>query len=251
MNKNSGIISVFALIVSILAFAMCFWKCNAKNQTEAQTANSSELVAAALLEKPEMVIDALNAYEIQQRAKAEEAAREQIKPYLEQVYDDQVIPAIFNPEGKMVLVEFFDFSCGYCHRLYPEMQKVAQANPDVKIIAKPVAFLGPNSLYAAQAVLAAGEQGKYVEMYNALFAINEQLTQENVDKAAESIGLNMDKYKADVASDVVSQKLNDSQSLAQKIGVDGVPTLVFNGTKFNAGSADFIQTKIDEAKSAQ
>ena len=105
MKNNSMYISVVALIVSIASLAMCL------------TCKKND-VAAALKANPEMVIDAMQAYEDQQRENAMKLVEENLAKNADALYaraDDGIIG---NPEGTKVLVEFFDFSCGFCHRVH-------------------------------------------------------------------------------------------------------------------------------------
>ena len=159
--------------------------------------------------------------------------------------DDGVIG---NPDGKMVLVEFFDFSCTFCHRVYPALKEIIANNPDVKVVAKPMAFLSPASKYAAEAALAANEQGKFAEAYSAIFEIEGRLNEESINNAMAALGLDMDKLKADMKSDKVRNTMNASSELASKIQVSGVPTLIFNNKMLQTLDASVIQEAIDAAK---
>ena len=247
MNKEkSGLIAIVALVLSIAALVMCYICC--QQQKKASAVVDAAAVEKALLEKPEMVIGALNAYEMQQRMIAERASAERIKPFMAEIIDETNTPAIANADGSITLVEFFDYSCGYCHRMSPILKEIAKKNPNVKVIVKPVAFLGPNSAYAARAALVAAEQGKFAEMNEALFAVEGALEEAAVDAAAANVGLDMDKYKAAMASSDTEAKLQNVTSLAQKAGVNGVPTFVLDGIMFNSGSEEDLQLRINAIK---
>jgi protein-disulfide isomerase len=155
---------------------------------------------------------------------------------------------IGNPEGKIVLVEFFDYSCGFCGKLYPALKKIIADNPDVKVVAKPMAFLSPASKYAAEASLAAVEQGKFAEVYKAIFEVEGRLDEAKVNAAVESTGVDMEKLKADMKSEKVQNSLKSVSELAMKIQVGGVPTLVLNNKVLQTLDAETIQKAIDEAK---
>ncbi len=240
MNKEkSGLgMSVAALVLSIVAIAMCFWCCLKQKSAPAEAASPDEAAVEAVLQaKPELAYNAYNAY-----------VKEQEKLRLAEIFDPEGFQPIANPDGELTLVEVFDYSCHFCHRMLPFLKEIAKNNPDVKVIAKPVAFLSPASLYGAKASYAAAEQGKYADMYYALFEAEGPLDEAKIDAAAEKIGLDMEKYKADVASEAIANKVTEVQAKAAAAQVNGVPTLILEGNLFMAGSVDDIQNQIDQLK---
>ncbi len=236
---NAVYVSLVALVVAVAALVMCIICCTCK-----QSGNVEEVLKA----KPELIIEAMQAYDIKQREEAMKKVEENLKANAEELNNRAGDGIIANPEGKLVLVEFFDFSCGYCHKIYPALKEIAAKNPDVKIVAKPMAFLSPVSKYAAQAALAAGEQGKFAEVYTALFETEGRLTEAKVDEALANVGLDVAKAKEDMKSAKVQETMNAVSELAGKIQVGGVPTLVFNNKILQTLDASVIQEAIDAAK---
>ena len=128
MNKiNAVYVSLAALAVAVIALVMCIFCCSSKK--------GGADVEAVLKEKPELVMQAMQAYDAKQREEALKQVEEKIKANAEELNNRADDGVIANPDGKMVLVEFFDFSCGYCHRVYPALKEIAFKNPDVKIVA--------------------------------------------------------------------------------------------------------------------
>ncbi len=239
MNKiNAVYTSLAALVVAVIALVMCLICCNKKS------ANVEEV----LNEKPELVINAMQNYEQKMREDAQKKAQQMIEENSEALNNNPNDGVIANPDGKIVLVEFFDFSCGYCHRIYPAIKAIAAKNPDVKVVAKSLTFVSPVSSYAAKAALAAKNQGKYAEMYTAMFENKGPLTEAKIDELAVANGLDLEKLKADMNSDLVKNTLNETSELAGKIQVNGVPTLVLNGKVVQTLDEAVIQKEIDAAK---
>lgn len=240
MNKiNAVYVSLAALVVAVVALVMCIVCCSSKGGAN---------VEEALKNKPELVIQAMQAYDAKQREEAMKQVEENLKANAEELNNRADDGVIGNPEGKLVLVEFFDFSCGYCHRVYPALKEIIAKNPDVKVVAKPMAFLSPASKYAAEAALAAKEQGKFAEVYAALFSAEGRLTEAKIDELVAATGVDMEKVKADMKSEKVQNTLNAVSELAGKIQVSGVPTLVFNNKILQTLDASVIQEAIDAAK---
>ena len=237
---NAVYVSLVALVVAVAALVMCIVCCSSNKGA----ANVEEV----LKEKPELVIEAMQAFETKQREDALKRLEENIKANADELNNRAEDGVIANPDGKMVLVEFFDFSCSFCHRVYPALKEIAANNPDVKIVAKPMAFLAPISKYAAEAALAANEQGKFAEVYSGLFEAQGRLTEAKVDEIVAATGIDMEKYKADMKSEKVQNTLNSVSDLAGRIQVSGVPTLVFNNKILQTLDASVIQDAIDAAK---
>jgi protein-disulfide isomerase len=129
---------------------------------------------------------------------------------------------------------------------------VLEKNPDtVKIVLKnlPLAmhqFADP----AARAALAAGEQGKFWEFHDALFALpalNIPLNDKAIEDIAVKLGLKMDQFKSDMASPKIRQMVNQDMMDAQKAGIAGTPTIFVNGHLLQERTLEDFQKKIDAA----
>ena len=98
-----------------------------------------EKIAEVLKDNPVLVVGALQIYE--QTKQQEELLKraEDFKKYINDINSDEIYAG--NPNGKYVLTEFFDFSCGYCKQMAPKIKKIIDNNPDLKVVFKPVAFL--------------------------------------------------------------------------------------------------------------
>lgn len=240
MNKiNALYVSLVALVVAIIALVMCIVCCN-----RGGNAGSSADVEKILADKPELIANALQLAE----QKRIEAAQQAIKDNMDALTNNPNDGILGNPDGKVVLVEFFDFSCGYCHKIYPAIKNVVAKNPDLKVVAKSMTFVAPVSKYAAKAALAAKEQGKFEAVYKGLFEAQGPLTEAKVDEIAVLSGVDLEQMKADMNSPKIEKALNDMSDLAGKINVTGVPTLVLNGKVVQTLDEAVIQSEIDAAR---
>lgn len=245
--KNSLYISVVALIVSVATALYCFFGCCAHKAAPAHAIDKVEL-RAALENDPEMVVGALQRYEqIQREAQLQESSR-LFKENIEQLNNNVNTPYVGPKDAKIVLVEFFDFSCGYCKRLAPAVEEIIKKNPDIKVVFKPITFVAQISKYAAQAALAAQEQGKFLEMYSVMLGAEERLTEESIFAMAEKAGLDMKKFKEDVNSAKVESTIQEVANLSNVLQIRGVPALVLNGTQIQVIDEAGIQAEIDRLK---
>lgn len=241
MNKiNSIVISIVALVIAIVALTMCIICCSSKKTVD---------VAEAINNNPEMIINAMQNYEQKMRDNAMSQAQKLVDDNINDIVSNPDSAVVGNKDGAITVVEFFDYSCGYCHRLYPTMKNIIAKNPDVKIVMKELAFVAPISSYAAKAALAANNQGKYADVWAAMMTANGPLTEAKVDELAVLAGVNLEQMKADMNSAKIEKIMKDTSELANKIQVNGVPALVINGKMVQTLDENVIQGEIDAARS--
>jgi len=130
----------------------------------------------------------------------------------------------------------------------PLLEQVLENNPDtVKIVFKnmPLNF-HKFAVPAALAALAAGEQGKYREFHDELFAISPKLSPKDINGIATKLGLDIAKFTKDMESPSIKQQLAKDIKDAGDAGVTGTPTIFVNGLKVKKRSLSAIQKLIDE-----
>jgi protein-disulfide isomerase len=138
-------------------------------------------------------------------------------------------------DARITLVEFSDFECPFCSAAVVSVDEIMAAFPkDIKLIYKQFPLeTHPHAQIAAEASLAANEQGKFWEMYGVLFKNSRRLSRENILMWAREMGLEMDKFQADLASgkykSVIQKDLKDGETA----GVYGTPSFYINGKQYN------------------
>src|SRR5580692_11526729 len=138
-------------------------------------------------------------------------------------------------DARITLVEFSDFECPFCSAAEKQVDIVMAAYPkDVKLIYKQFPLsMHPHAQFAAEASLAAREQGKFWEMYEVLFKNFQHLSRENVMLWAKQLGLDVDKFKADIDSRKFKTVVDKDLADGEAVGVYGTPAFYINGKQYN------------------
>jgi protein-disulfide isomerase len=158
-------------------------------------------------------------------------------------------PVKGNPDALVTLVEFSDYQCPFCSRADNTVsQLLKDYGNKLRVVMKqnPLSF-HPRARPAALAALAAGEQGKYWEYHDKLFANAKALEDADLEKYAQELGLDLNRWKADMASPKLAARVNEDQALANKLGASGTPAFFING-RFLSGAQPIANFKslIDE-----
>lgn len=164
-------------------------------------------------------------------------------------------------EGKVLLIEYGDFQCPACASAYPILKEIKEEyKDDLTFIFRnnPITQIHPNAKAAAAAAEAAGLQGKYWEMHDALYEQQSDWENASIDERlplfvamAEAIGVeDIDKFKRDIESEAVNSKINFDLSLGRKDNVSGTPTIFLDQEKLESdvwANKEAFKAKVEEA----
>jgi len=161
----------------------------------------------------------------------------------------------------VTLIEYGDFQCPACGGFYPIIKQIkAKYGDDIKFQFRnfPLVQIHPNAMAAHRAAEAADKQGKFFEMHDMLYERQPLWTTSTsvtkiFDGYAEELGLEMTKYRQDVASSAANDTINADIKEGQKIGANSTPTFVLNGRKLdqNPRTLEDFNKLIDEAIAAK
>jgi protein-disulfide isomerase len=147
-------------------------------------------------------------------------------------------------KAPVTIVAFSEFQCPFCSRALPGLKEVEEKyKGKVRIAFKNLLIPGHDKApLAAEAALAAHEQGKFWEYHDKLFANQQQLDRPSLEKYAQELNLNMGKFKAALDSGKHKKQVEEDMKVASTVGATGTPTFFVNG-KMHMGAMDFAQWK--------
>jgi protein-disulfide isomerase len=152
------------------------------------------------------------------------------------------------PDGAPVtIVEFADFECPHCRAAVPMVDAVLAAHPDkVKLVYKFVVLtMHVHAEAAARAAWAAGQQGKFWEMEHLLFERQEHLEQGDLERYAQMLKLDIDKWKADMESPAAKDRLAQDHKLSDDLKLQGTPTIYVNGRELDVEADESLEDRVD------
>ena len=150
----------------------------------------------------------------------------------------------------ITVVLFSDFQCPFCGRVEPSIAELEKAYPGkVRVAWKnfPLSFHN-NAKPAAEAALAAHEQGKFWQMHEILFKNQQALSAADLEKYAQEIGLNMPKFKAAIESHKFAAQVEADTQQGSSLGVQGTPAAFVNGQLISGAQPFDAFKKIAEAE---
>jgi protein-disulfide isomerase len=223
--------------------------------TEFSPAQKSEIetiVKNYLVQNPEVLAEAMRELEKRQ-ADAETAAQSKAVGQLsDKLFGAASQTVIGNPDGKVTLVEFFDYNCAYCKRALGDLARLMKDNPDLRVVLKDLPILSPGSVEAAQIALAVHNQfkgDKFWDYHQKLLATRGPVGKAQALAVAKDMGADMDRLARDAAAPQVKASIEDSDQLAKALLMTGTPSYVLGqDVVVGAVGYDDLKAKLDNVR---
>jgi protein-disulfide isomerase len=139
-------------------------------------------------------------------------------------------------EARFTLVEYGDYQCPACGALFQTIQQVhEQLKEDVRLVFRhyPLSGSHPQAQQAAEAAEAAGAQERFWEMHEILFQNQNALTNQDLQKYARQLELDMERFDAETKDHKYEERVREDFRRGVANGVYGTPGLFINGIRFN------------------
>lgn len=208
----------------------------------AQTFNQQQqseiraLVRDYLVNNPDVLREALDALE----ARASDERWREVK-------SDPRDFSLGAADAPITIVEFFDYRCAYCHAAYEWVSDLARRRPDVRLVLKELPVLGPDSMEAARASLAAMPQGRYWEFHRALITYQGDLTPEAINRLAQRAGIDVARMRRDMENENITRQLEQIRAQAIEYQFNGTPGFVINGETIPGFHRETLEARLRTA----
>ena len=186
------------------------------------------LALEAIVENPEIVMEAVGILQQREEAARQDAASSAVTAELQALLANA--PVLGDPAGDVAVVEFFDYNCPYCRRAKPVLSELMSDDPGVRVVGREWPILGEGSVFAARAALAARAQDLYEPFHWALMGMSGRAERDSVLKIAEEVGLDVERLLADMEAPEIDAHIAESMRLAELLGFSGTPSFVVGET---------------------
>lgn len=223
---------LFALVAAAAALIGCQQPPAEAQLSDADREEVRQIVREYILENPEIIEEAL--IELQVRARERELTNfySAIEQNAEAIYEDERDPRLGPDSAEIVVVEFMDYKCSYCRVASQWVESARDRYGDrIQFIFKEYPILGPDSLEAARAALAAQRQGDevYALFHLSMVSATGPLPGSRIDQLAALAGVDVARMRADMEDPAIMAQINDVRTLGQIMGVTGTPFFIVDG----------------------
>lgn len=211
------------------------------------------IVRDYLLKNPEILLEVQQALETKQKEEQRVAYQDVIKNQKSDIFNSAFDGVVGNPRGKITIVEFYDYNCGFCKRAMEDMQALTKADPDLRFVLKEFPILSPDSHKASVVSMAFHKlmPKKYGAFHTALLGGEGRATEARAIKIALSLGADEAKLRQHMQDPDIPAALEKTYELANKLAITGTPSYVVGDeVVFGALGQKVLAEKIEAAKAA-
>jgi protein-disulfide isomerase len=189
-----------------------------------------DIVKNYLIAHPEVIQEAQDALDKRQQEAQAAKAQTAIKTDSATLFNSPHQVVLGNPNGKVTMVEFFDYNCPHCKDAVSDMVRLLNTDHDLRFVLKEFPILAQGSVDAAHVAVAVRMQdptgAKYLAFHEKLFSTRGMVDQARALEVAKEVGCDMSRISKDMNSPEVQTTIDQDMKLADAIGVDGTPSYV-------------------------
>lgn len=234
--------AIFAAFLSLSAFAS---PASAAEFSAAQKTEIESIIRSYLVDHPEVLREAAIALEKKQQVEEAELHSRAIAKNKDALFNSSFDAVTGNPKGKITLVEFFDYNCGYCKKALGDLVTLMKSEPDLRVVLKDFPVLGADSVEAAQVASAVRKQSspeKFFEYHQKLLGSRGHVGREQALGVAKDMGLDMDKIQKELKDPSIRAGIEETMKVADALNLTGTPSYVL-GDEAVVGAVGVEQLK--------
>lgn len=156
-----------------------------------------------------------------------------------------------NPEGDVTVVEFLDYQCPGCKAIHPALEQLLHSDPGIRLEARPLALLGPESALAARAVLAAAGHPGQANLHGLLLTSTGLLTEQRVMDAATVSGMDAALLRRAMEAPGLEPALDSSLDRAMGYHMQGTPAFLIGYAFLNGPTLEEITAAIARVRAGR
>lgn len=220
------------IAVAVLMFSWPLATVHADTLTAAQKTEVQQVVREYLLKNPEVIVEAIN--ELQRRDKMAAAAHQRaaMAEMATELTSSPSDPVLGNTQGDVTMVEFFDYRCGYCKKVFDDVQTLLKEDGHVRLVLKEFPILGEDSVNASRAAMAVWlhQPKKYKAFHTAMMHNKGALGKDKVLELAKASGVDVDALGGQMNDPEIDKTFAATRNQAEALDVTGTPGFVVGDT---------------------
>ena len=237
-GRTAALVAAFIIVITSQSFTDTGHTAEG-GFTDAQKTELNKMIEQYIFDRPEVILKSIQRMQARQKAEEGAQAAATLKERKQDLEADPDDPVMGNPTGTITMVEFLDYRCGYCKRVFPTVMKVLNDNPSVRYVIKEFPILGPESVTASRASLAVWrtQKAKYGAFHAAVINLRGGIPEAKILSVATQLGIDAKQLKKDMADPEIDRILEKNYQLAQALNINGTPAFVIGG-KLIPGAID-------------
>ncbi len=192
---------------------------------------SENVIRDFIKANPKVILDSVNSYyQKQQGSQAGRKAppKKADSKMIAEILADKTNTVLGNPKGTFVIIEFFDYQCGYCKMMNKKLAEAIKKSDNIRWVLMDNPIFGEKSETIARYAMAADKQGKFAEYHEAL-GDNKDMSEAGLIALGKKLGLNTDKLTKDANSKELKDKLLKTREYTKELNLSGVPMFIIDG----------------------
>jgi protein-disulfide isomerase len=246
-------VAALAAATAVLAAtAACHAQAPASPPESAADQAFGERVRTYLLNHPEVLAEVFERLQAKETAQKAESARTAITSRRGLLEHDPRDGVLGNRNGRVTVVEFFDYRCPFCKAAEPDVEKLLADNPDVRLVLKQLPILDVEdqthiSEDATRAALAAKAQGRFPAVHRGLLA-QKSLTEDGIIAVLKANGVDLAAARPVETAPATTSVIAETHALAQALGIDGTPAFVVGDQMIAGAQMDALRAAVAAAR---
>jgi protein-disulfide isomerase len=227
MSSTKIFLAVVALVFSWPNAAVYADTLSAAQKTEVQ-----QVVREYLLKNPEVIVEAINELQRRNEAASAEHQRAAMAAMATELTSSPSDPIMGNAQGDVTMVEFFDYRCGFCKKVFDDVQTLIKEDGHLRVVLKEFPILGEDSVNASRAAMAVWlhQPDKYKAFHTAMMRSKGALGMDKVLELAKASGVDVAALNGQMNDPEIEKTFAATRNQAQALDVTGTPAFIVGET---------------------
>ncbi len=226
---------IFVLVLALAAAASAP-AATAQSFNGQEQAEIRAIVREYLVNNPDVLREALDALEARHTSERWQRIKSDSRDF-----------AIGPADADVVIVEFFDYRCTFCHAALQWVADVSRTRRDVRIVLKEFPILGDASMESARASVAAMPQGRYWQFHRALMNFRGDLSSARIDQLARQSGIDVARMRRAMDNPEIMALLDQNRAFAVEMNNTATPLFMINGEMVPGFNRPLLEARLREA----